>query len=154
MNLTYRQIRISDLPAVFDLRLSTIENAITMEELERDYGITPKSLAEAMQSTVKDWLCEVQGSVVGIAMGDRANGEVLVVAVRPGYEGSGIGKHLLSEVSTWLFSEGHSKIWLYSNPDKSLRAYGFYRKLGWQFKGEMVDGEEVLVLENAERTSV
>ena len=53
MDLSYRQMRTDDLPAVFDVRLSTVENAVTMEELERDYGITPPSLSEAMKSHVK-----------------------------------------------------------------------------------------------------
>ncbi len=44
MNFTCRQMQISDLPAALAVRLSTVENAITMEELERDYGITPQSV--------------------------------------------------------------------------------------------------------------
>jgi len=52
MHLRYRRMTVDDLPAVFSVRLSTIENAITMQELEEDYGITPESLAEAMGSHV------------------------------------------------------------------------------------------------------
>ena len=51
----------SDLPAVFTVRLSTIENAITLEELEEDYGITPDSLAAAMQSRDDNPLLGVAG---------------------------------------------------------------------------------------------
>ena len=39
MNLTYRQM--------------TVENAITMERLESDYGVTPQSLVESMAGGVK-----------------------------------------------------------------------------------------------------
>ena len=137
---------VDDLPAVLELRLSTAENAISLEELEQDYGITPQSLAEAMKTHVQGWLCEAEGTVVGFSMGDRSNGEVQVVAVRPGYEGLGIGKTLLARVRDWLFSQGHDEIWLGANPDPGVRAHGFYRKLGWRATGAMKGEDEVMVL--------
>lgn len=142
-------MRIGDLPATFEVRLSTVENAITMEELERDYGITPQSLSEAMASHVKGWLCEDSGTVVGFSMGDLSNGEVLVVAVHPDYEGNGIGKTLLLQVQDWLFSQGHEQIWLRANPDPKIRAHGFYRKLGWKATETRGD-EEVMTLRGTE----
>lgn len=139
---------VDDLEAVLDVRLSTVENAITLERLEREYGITPKSLAEAMASDVAGWLCEDCGRAVGFSMGDRSNGEVQVVAVRPEYEGRGVGKTLLGRVGEWLFSQGHGEIWLRSNPDPAIRAYGFYRSLGWQATGRIIGDDEVLVLQS------
>ena len=144
MTFSFREMHASDLPAVFELRVSTRENAVTMEELEEDYGITPSSLAEAMAADVKGWLCEEEALVVGFAMGDRSNGEVQVVAVRPGHENRGIGKRLLGLVQTWLYEQGHQEIWLLSNPDSGVRAHGFYRKLGWQPTGERQGYDEVL----------
>ena len=144
MPLNFREMQVQDLPAVFELRISTRENAVTLEELEEDYGITPASLAEAMAQDVKGWLCEEQSLVVGFAMGDRSNGEVQVVAVRPGFEGRGIGKRLLGLVETWLYEAGHREIWLLSNPDSSVRAHGFYRRLGWRPTGERRGYDEVL----------
>ena len=146
MNLSYRQIQISDLPAVLAARLSTVENAITMERLEADYGITMRSLSEAMTSHVKGWLCETSGVVVGFAMGNRSNGEVQVVAVLPEYEGKGIGKNLLVRVQAWLFSQGHEEIWLFADPDPKLRAHGFYKKLGWRGTGSLDKGNEIMKL--------
>ena len=146
MALTFREMKISDLPEAFAVRLSTVENAVTMEELEEDYGITPVSLSAAMRSHVKGWLCEDTGKVVGFAMGDRSNGEVQVVAVLPDYEGRAIGKTLLDRVTAWLFSAGHEEIWLLANPDPGVRAHGFYRKLGWQATGSRKGDDEVMVL--------
>jgi ribosomal protein S18 acetylase RimI-like enzyme len=149
--LTYRPMTAADLPAVFAVRLATVENAVTLEELAEGYGITPQSLAAAMETHVRGWLCEDGGGedggrAVGFAMGDRSNGEVQVVAVLPGYEGRGIGKALLLEVQAWLFSEGHEEIWLGANPDPGVRASGFYRRLGWRRTGVMKGGDEVLRL--------
>ena len=103
-------------------------------------------MAEAIKSNVKGWLCADSESVVGFSMGDRFTGEVLVVAVLPDFEGNGIGKTLTKRVQDWLFSEGHEEIWLLTTPDPGSRAYGFYRKLGWQLTGRMVNDEEVMVL--------
>ncbi|MEM1256404.1 MAG: GNAT family N-acetyltransferase [Cyanobacteria bacterium P01_H01_bin.21] len=150
MELQYRKMTVEDLPAVFSVRLSTIENAITMEELDEDYDITPHSLAEAMRSHVCGWLCEDSGVVVGFSMGDRSNGEVQVVAVFPEYEGNGIGKTLLSQVQNWLYSAGYREIWLGTNPDPTLRAYGFYRKLGWQATGKMKGEDEIMIFRFSE----
>ena len=150
MSTSYRQMQIDDLAAAFAVRLSTLENAMTMERLARVYGITPQSLSEAMKSHVKGWLCEDSGKVVGFAMGDLASGEVQVVAVRPEHEGKGIGKNLLMLVQSWLFSEGFDEIWLLADPDPGLRAHGFYRKLGWQATGERRKGNEVMKRRKAE----
>ena len=146
MPATYREMRLDDLPATLAVRLSTIENAITLEELESEYGITPESMAVAMGSDLRGWLCEESGKVVGFAMGDRSNGEVQVVAVHPEHEGKGIGMSLLSRVQSWLFSQGHDAVWLLSNPNPKVRAHGFYRKLGWRPSGQRKGEDEVLVL--------
>lgn len=136
----------SDLTAVFELRLATRENRVTLQELAEDYGITPDGLAEDMRSHVRGWLAEDDRRVVGFSMGDASNGEVQVVAIHPDYEGQGLGKTLLERVANWLFSEGHQEIWLFANRDPALRASGFYRKLGWRPTGTVKGDEEVLRL--------
>ena len=39
MTLKFREMERQDIPVVFEVRLSTVENVVTMEELEEDYGI-------------------------------------------------------------------------------------------------------------------
>jgi GNAT superfamily N-acetyltransferase len=124
-----------------------------MEELAEDYGITPESLAAAMETHVQGWLCEEGGRAVGFAMGDRSNGEVQVVAVLPSHEGRGIGKELLLAVQQWLFAEGHVEIWLRANPDPDVRATGFYRRLGWRRSGDIMGGDEVLRMRREDAVS-
>lgn len=51
----------ADLPAVFEVRASTVENAISIEDLANVHGITPESLAIDMQDKAAGWLCEVDG---------------------------------------------------------------------------------------------
>ena len=147
MSLTFREMLPDDVPACVTVRVSTVENAITLSELEDEYGITPQSMAWSLDHGVKGWLCEDAGRAVGFSMGDKTNGEVQVVAVLPAYEGRGIARTLLTEIADWLFAQGHERVWLYSNADTSIRAHGFYRKLGWRPTGEMNGDDEVLVLD-------
>lgn len=142
-----REMTADDLDAVLAVRLSTRENAITLLELQEDYGITTEGLALAMESHVRGWLCECGGRVAGFAMGDTSNGEVQVVAVHPDFEGRGIGRQVLRSVCAWLFAEGHAQLWLGANPDPGIRATGFYARLGWRRTGVMKGEDEVLVLD-------
>jgi ribosomal protein S18 acetylase RimI-like enzyme len=134
-----------DVDAVLHLRTLTRENALTMEELA-ERGITPESTSRLLEEDVKGWVCEESGEILGFAMGDGRSGEVLVLAVLPEHEGRGIGRRLLSSVQDWLFSRGHSELWLLENPDPAVRAYGFYRSLGWLPTGEFRGEEQVLKL--------
>ena len=71
----------------------------------------------------------------------------MVLAVLPEYEARGIGSRLLTLVVEWLRSCGHDRIWLAASPKPEVRAYGFYRSLGWHPTGERLqNGDEILVL--------
>lgn len=144
--ITVREMELHDVPAAFFVRTSTQENALTMDELKQYYELTPTTLALAMQGTVKGWVCEVEDKVVGFAMGDSSNAELTVIAVLSEYEGRGIGGRLLSEVENWLFSSGHSKLWLVTTPDSGFRAYNFYIAKGWVPTGEIFEEDEKFVL--------
>ena len=133
-----REIQVKDIPALFEVRIATRENVFSMEELAA-LGITPASVEEMMESSHRGWLCEVGGRVVGFAVGNRITGEIWVIALLPEYEKKGIGGHLMDRIETWLWEEGWSEIWLTTDLDMSLRAYGFYRQRGW-LDWKIVDG--------------
>lgn len=125
-----RPITPADIPALFAVRVLTDENRLTREQLTA-LGITEATVLERMQQSFRGWLYEVDGQVVGFAMGDRATGELWVIAVLPEYVCRGIGSQLLRAVETWLEQEGCRELWLTTDTDKRLRAYSFYRKHGW-----------------------
>ncbi|MAX23709.1 MAG: GNAT family N-acetyltransferase [Phycisphaeraceae bacterium] len=137
-NWTLRRIEKTDIPALFIVRVATRENALSMETLNQ-LGITLDSVATMMDTTHQGWLCEMDNKVVGFAMGNRKTGEMWVLAVLPEYENRGMGKALILAVENWLFSEGLEELWLTTDIDTTLRAYGFYRHLGWQ-DSEIRDG--------------
>jgi ribosomal protein S18 acetylase RimI-like enzyme len=128
--MQFREITGSDVPALFDLRPRTRENALTVEELRR-LGITPQSVTASLAESTQGWLCAVADAVVGFAMADRATGEFLVIAVLPQYEGQGVGGRLMALAEAWLAASGCTRAWLTTDLDTTLRAYGFYRKRGW-----------------------
>jgi len=126
-----RKITEKDVPALFPVRIVTRENRMSLEELAV-IGITIDSMQAAIRGSHKGWLAEEDGKVVGFAMGDYEAGELTVIALLPEYENKGLGKKLLNNVEQWMQSKGCKSIWLTTDTDTSLRAYGFYLKQGWE----------------------
>jgi len=146
---TIREAAESDIESLFDIRAQTGENPISRDYLE-SMGITAAAWAESLSSgTEQTWVCFDGPTPVGFCGANASNGEVVVLAVLPEYEGRGIGKRLLDQAVTWLRSQGWRRPWLATNPDPDGRAYGFYRSQGWRPTGEVQEraGDEILVLE-------
>jgi GNAT superfamily N-acetyltransferase len=131
MTMVFREITAEDVPDLFGVRVATRENALSKEDLRR-LGITPETVREMMRTSHRGWLCEVDGVVVGFAMANGETGEMWVIALLPEAEGRGIGTELMDRVEGWLWSLGWREIWLTTDTDTSLRAYGFYRARGWE----------------------
>ena len=136
--MTIREIGDPDVPALFAVRTATHENRLTREELTA-LGITPESVRARLRGSFKGWLCEVDRRVVGFAMGDRSTGELWVIAVLPEYIGRGIGSALLQRVEEWLRASGCARLWLTTDVDTVLEAYGFYLRHGW--RDDRVEGD-------------
>jgi GNAT superfamily N-acetyltransferase len=141
----FRKMTAADIDAAFRIRTSTTENALSLQDLEEDYGLTPQTLATALQGSASGWVCEVDAQVVGFAMGDSEAGELTVIAVLAEHEGNGIGRRLLAEVESWLFGLGHEAIWLVTSPDPSFRAYQLYLSQGWRATGVIIEEDEKFV---------
>jgi ribosomal protein S18 acetylase RimI-like enzyme len=144
-----REATESDIEALFDIRARTRENPIPRTYLE-SIGITAPAWAASLRSgTEQTWVCFDGVSPVAFCGANGSNGEVVVLAVLPEYEGRGIGKSLLDRAVSWLRSRGWHRVWLATNPDPNGRAHGFYRSQGWRPTGERQEraGDEILVLE-------
>ena len=83
---TFREIRADDMAAIFDVRVAAWHNDRGREELT-GLGITPDSVRALLGSSHQGWLCTVDSQVVGLAMGDRTNGEMWGIAVLSEFEG-------------------------------------------------------------------
>jgi ribosomal protein S18 acetylase RimI-like enzyme len=96
------------------------------------------------------WTCLDDTSQVGHCEGDRVTGEIIGLAVQPGYRRRGVGTQLLQRVVDSLRAAGAKRIWLDAPNDATIPAHGFYRALGWratgQLTGEHPDFGEILEL--------
>ena len=145
----FREITPEDLPEVFRVRTATTENAITRKTLT-SYGITVESLTEALATDAKGWVAEVNRRIVGFCIGNRASGEIEVLAVLPDHEGLGIGKGVLQRTQNWLFDAGHQQLHLVTSPEPDFRAYIFYQHQGWRPTGIIEDQDERFLLDRGD----
>jgi GNAT superfamily N-acetyltransferase len=126
-----RGIVESDIPALFLVRPQPRENAMSVDELA-SIGITQDSMKAAIKGSHRGWLFEEDGEAGGFAMGDSEKAELTVMAMLPAHERKGIGGKLLTRVENWLESEGCRRIWLTTDINPHLKAYGFYLRHGWE----------------------
>jgi ribosomal protein S18 acetylase RimI-like enzyme len=134
----FREMTPADLPDTFRIRTAAKENPFPMEALI-SAGITEASVTQMLATTHRGWVCEVDETIIGFAIGNRSDGEFWVIAVLPEHEGKGIGRHLMQLAQDWLFSAGCPKLWLVTGAPPT-RAYHLYTKLGWQDVGPTEHG--------------
>jgi len=147
MQLSFRETQLTDVQDLFEVRARTRQNPLSRAALAQ-LGITPESTTSDLRSgKIAGYVCTCDGRVVGFCSGNVGSGEVLVLAVLPDYEGRGIGKQLLSQVVSRLIAAGMERVWLAAAADPTVRAYGFYRALGWRPTGATIwNGDEILEL--------
>lgn len=143
--LRLREAVPADAAACIELRGRTRQNAVSADRL-LGYGITAASWAEGIRNGgLPGCVAEADGRLLGYCFGDRATGEVQVLALLPEAEGRGLGRQLLAEVMTRLRALGHGRLYLGCSPDPASRSHGFYRHLGWRPTGQVdAHGDEVL----------
>ncbi|PWN07161.1 GNAT family N-acetyltransferase [Rhodohalobacter mucosus] len=145
MNNNIRKAVPKDLNRCTEIRGLTRDNPIDRATLIA-IGVTEEAWAIKLEKgEYIGVVAEEKGEIVGYCFGDTQTGEILVLALLPKYEGAGLGRHLLSKVMEELFSAGLSELWLAASSDPQIRAYGFYRHLGWQPSNTYDDnGDEIL----------
>jgi GNAT superfamily N-acetyltransferase len=145
--LTWRKAVPDDAAACIALRGRTRENAFTESQL-RDLGITVESWGDGIRDGLfSGHVCWADDRMVGYCFGDTDSGEIVVLAILPGYEGAGIGKRLLRQVIDEFAANGFTSLFLGCSTDPASRSHGFYRHLGWTPTGTLDEaGDEILTL--------
>lgn len=131
--MTLRQATQSDIPAMQRVRLAVREN--TLSDPSR---ITVADYIAALDDLGRSWVVEADGEIVAFATGYRA-GSIWALFVHPDHEGRGYGKALHSTMVDWLWSLGHTRLWLTTGPGTC--AERFYTSQGWQPCGIVSGGE-------------
>ena len=132
--MNFREALLTDIPHMMAVRLAVKENALSDPAL-----ITPEDYSAYLSNRGKGWVCEMDGKVVGFAIGDLEKNNVWALFVQPGFEGQGIGRELLISLLDWYYSKTNDTIWLSSAPN--TRAVDFYRSFGWKETGPLPNGE-------------
>lgn len=129
-----RAATADDIPAIFDIRTSVRDNAITLARLA-EVGITPESVRSTLGTTRQGWIAaDANDVVIAFAMVEVSDAKVLGLFTRPGFERRGCGSTLLDRAAKYLFDHGAATIWLTTGRDTP--AADFYRRRGWRVAGE------------------
>ena len=115
------------------VRLAVRENALTNPN-----RITEADYIAALEDLGRTWVVETDGEIAAFATGYKA-GSIWALFVHPDHEGRGYGNALHSTMVNWLWSLGHTRLWLTTSP--GTRAEGFYISRGWQSCGIVPGGD-------------
>lgn len=127
----------ADVAAMFHVRTSVRENALSADELGR-LGVTPASIARAIAQAPCAWVATRGGEIVGFSMVDLADACLFAAFVLPAHEGQGIGRALIRAAEEALFAR-HPVAWL--ETAATSRAARLYRQLGWGGEVAVGDGD-------------
>lgn len=111
MTAILRQAALSDLPELSRVRYAVSENR------ESSLSIPDDQVVEALETTGRGWVIELDGVIVAFAIGDALTGSIWALFVDPPHRGQGYGRRLYDTVVEWLWSQGHDRVWLNAQPD-------------------------------------
>ena len=134
----YRDAVLGDVAAMFEIRTSVRENAMTLEQLHV-LGIDEEVVAAIITTHGSGWIAEDGDLAVGFCIADRRDGSIFALYVRPDFEGQGYGRTLLQAGVSHLHACGCDRLWLAVG--RNTRAHGFYLKLGWIETGTVENGD-------------
>ena len=134
-SLVFREACLADITAMREIRAAVTENRLSDPE-----RITVQMIEDYLTTLGKGWVCEQNGYVLGFSFAARKSQSIWALFVRPGHEGRGIGKQLLTLAADWLFADGAARVVLGTAPD--TRADRFYQAQGWR-RGELLTNGEV-----------
>ncbi len=137
--LNIRQAQLKDIETLFDIRTSVTENHQSRAEIA-ELRITPDTVASMLQTDCRAWIAEIEGKAVAFSIANATAKTIFGMFVLPQFEGRGAGRALMQKAESWLFSQDIQEIWLLTDNDPNLRAYGFYLHLGWIRVGVQPDG--------------
>ena len=137
MDIAYRKAIPADAAACVDLRGRTRENAASVARLA-ELGITAESWGQDISDDKLPGFVGLAGDqMAGYCFGDKASGEIVVLALLPEFENLGIGKRLFMTTVEHLVSLGHQRLFLGCSSNPQHRSHGFYRHLGWRSTGSL-----------------
>ena len=88
-----RPASADDLPAITHVRISVIENHMSVAQMA-ERGITPdRVLADMAAGDLGAWVAEEDGEIVAFAMADRRDASIFALFTLPGKKAAASGRH-------------------------------------------------------------
>jgi GNAT superfamily N-acetyltransferase len=109
-----RQALRSDLSDLLRVRRAVSDNRTSSLSIPED------QVLEALETTGRGWVVELDGVIVAFAIGNALTGSIWELFVDPAHRGHGYGRRLHDTAVEWLWSQGHDRAWLESEPDEEL----------------------------------
>ena len=134
LSMLFREATIEDIPQMQRVRNAVKENVLSDPALIKDVDYV-----DYLTNRGKGWVCEIDGTIVGFAIGDLTGHNIWALFLDPVFERQGIGRKLHDRMMAWYFTQTNQTVWLSTAPHS--RAEGFYRKAGWQETGIYGKGE-------------
>ncbi len=119
--------------------MQRVRRAVRENTLSDPARVAEADYISALDVLGRTWVVEADGEIAAFAAAYRT-GSIWALFVNPEHEGRGYGKALHSTMVNWLWSLGHSRLWLTTDP--GTRAERFYISQGWQPCG-IVSGVEL-----------
>ena len=132
--MKYRIANVSDWEAIHLVRMAVKENTLSDPS-----KITSADYHSMIKERGRGWVCEEGGEIVGFSIVDIQGRNIWALFLLPEFEKKGIGKKLHDLMMDWTANQALESVWLSTTP--RTRAEGFYRKMGWQDKGLLENGE-------------
>ncbi|HEV7136367.1 MAG TPA: GNAT family N-acetyltransferase [Steroidobacteraceae bacterium] len=110
MRAVLRQAVRRDLPDLLRVRRAVSENRLFL------LTMTDEQLVEALESTGRGWVIELDGTIVAFAIGDALTGGIWALFVDPPHRGQGYGRRLYDTVVEWLRLQGSDPVWPDAQP--------------------------------------
>lgn len=132
--MTLRPALPEDVSAMHALRMSVRENALSDPS-----RVTAADYERRLAQPQTSWVAEEGSNIVGFAIADLPSRSIWALFVKPGFEGRGIGRSLLQQVTQSLAAAGPGEIHL--STEAGTRAERVYAAAGWSRAGRLPNGE-------------
>ena len=129
-----RPALLEDIPTMHALRLGVREN-----RLSDPAKVTQADYERRLAQPAASWVADVDGSIAGFAIADFPSRSIWALFVKADFEGRGIGRLLLRQVTHKLEAAGPGTIHL--STEAGTRAERLYVAAGWTRDGQLPNGE-------------
>jgi GNAT superfamily N-acetyltransferase len=122
-----RQATRADVDGIFSVRYAVTENRLQPGKIDAE------DVRREIEDSGRGWVVEVDGQIVGFAIGNLRSGNIWALFVLPGHQGQGHGQRLHDTMIAWLWSQGLTQLWL--STGIGSRAEAFYARNHWLADG-------------------